>query len=178
MSETLPFFKYHPNPIETGNLKLSDKICACCEKARGYIYIASVYSTYDLDESICPWCIADGSAAEKFNATFSDAHPLWKSGIPEEVIQEVVKKTPGFITWQQEVWLSHCNDACEFHGDLAKQEAKYLEDEAIKKFCIENDLDEEDGREIVQYYEKGGDLAIYKFVCRHCGEIKLYTDCS
>lgn len=176
MSESLPFFKYHPNPIETGNIEESNKICACCEKARTYIYIASIYSTFDLDESICPWCIADGSAAEKFDAVFSDDHPLLQNGISDEIVREVVTRTPGFISWQQEVWLSHCQDACEFHGDLSKQEAKNLEEETIKKFCIENGLHDEDGREIIKDYEKGGNPAIYKFVCRHCGEIKLYTD--
>lgn len=176
MSETLPFFKYHPNPIETGNVKSSDEICACCENARGFIYTASVYSTHDLDESICPWCIADGSAAEKFDATFNDSG--LGSNISNKIIEEISKRTPGYESWQSDIWLYHCEDGCEFHGDLSKQEAKNLEVEAIKKFCIENDLNEEDGREIIQYYEKGGNPAIYKFVCRHCGEIKFYTDCT
>jgi uncharacterized protein CbrC (UPF0167 family) len=34
----------------------------------------------------------------------------------------------------------------------------------------------EHGRDFIKYYERGGDPAIYKFVCRHCGEVKLYTD--
>ncbi len=176
MSETLPFFKYHPNPIETGSIKLSDKICACCKKARGYIYTASVYSIFDLDESICPWCIADGSAAEKFDATFNNSG--LESNISNEIIEQISKRTPGYECWQTYIWLFHCDDGCEFHGDLSKQEANDLDENAIRKFCVENDLNEEEGKEIIQYYEKGGNPAIYKFVCRHCAKIKLYTDCT
>jgi uncharacterized protein len=176
MSESLPFFRYHPDPIKTGNIKASDKVCACCDKARGYIYTGPVYSVYELDESICPWCISDGGAAEKFDANFNDSSNL--SIVSEDTIAEISKRTPGYESWQGNIWIYHCRDGCEFHGDLSNEEAKNLDNEAIRKFCLDNDLNEEDGREIIHYYEKGGNPAIYKFVCRHCGEIKLYTDCS
>ena len=61
----LPKFKYHPNPLATGAIAESNEVCECCEEAPGYIYKASFYSTEEV-ESICPWCIADGSAAEKY----------------------------------------------------------------------------------------------------------------
>jgi len=174
MSETLPFFKYHPNPIETGNLKRSDKMCSCCEQSRGYIYSGPVYSKHNLDKSICPWCIENGSAAEKFGANFNDCLDI--SVVSDEIITEILERTPGYESWQGNFWVFHCDDGCEFHGDLSKQEAKNLDENAIQRFCAENELDEELGREIIQYYEKGGNPAVYKFMCRHCGEIKLYTD--
>ncbi|WP_183042251.1 CbrC family protein, partial [Escherichia coli] len=96
--------------------------------------------------------------------------------VSDEIITEILEETPGYESWQGNIWLYHCSDGCEFHGDLSKQEAKNLNEEAIRKFCFENDLDKEFGEEIIQHYEKGGNPAIYKFVCRHCGEIKLYTD--
>lgn len=176
MSETLPFFKYHPNPIETGRIKTSDKICVCCEKATGFIYTAPVYSKWDLDESICPWCIADGNAAEKFGASFNDCGD--SSNISKDILKEILERTPGYESWQGNIWIYHCDDGCEFHGDLSKQEAKNLDENAVRTFCLDNDLEEELGKEFIQYYEKGGNPAIYKFVCRHCGEIKLYTDCT
>jgi uncharacterized protein len=174
MSGTLPFFKYHPNPIETGRIKASDKICICCERAKGYIYTSPVYCKFDLDESICPWCITDGSAAEKFGASFNDCGD--SSNIPQEIVKEILERTPGYESWQGNIWIYHCNDGCEFHGDLSGQEAKNLDEKTIQNFCFENGLGEADRKEIIQYYEKGGNPAIYKFVCRHCGEIKLYTD--
>jgi uncharacterized protein len=117
MSEPLPYFRYHPDPIRTGAIVANDKVCMCYDRVRGFIYVDPVYSTNDLDESLCPWCIADGSEATKLDASFADSYPLQRAGIPKEVIEEVNLRTPGYVSWQQEHWLSHCNDACEFHGD-------------------------------------------------------------
>ena len=82
----LPTFRYHPDPIATGSVKVSDAVCRCCEQTRGYIYAASVYARDSRRDSICPWCIADGSAARKLEAMFSDDDPLAQAGVPDEVI--------------------------------------------------------------------------------------------
>src|SRR5690348_13816236 len=102
---SLPAFLYHPDPIATGSVKPSDVVCRCCCQARGHIYTASVYAPVTLRDCICPWCIADGSASGKFDAMFSDGHPLAEAGVPDEVVEEVTKRTPGYNSWQQEVWL-------------------------------------------------------------------------
>lgn len=47
----------------------SDEQCECCGETRGYKYTGSVYSRTTVDV-LCPWCIADGSAAEMFDASF------------------------------------------------------------------------------------------------------------
>ena len=112
----LPNFRYHRNPLATGAIEQSDSVCECCEEARGYIYKASIYSEKAIDV-LCPWCIADGSAAEKFTASFVDDYPLIEAGLNQKIIEEVCRRTPGYISWQQEVWLQHCIDACEFCGD-------------------------------------------------------------
>jgi uncharacterized protein CbrC (UPF0167 family) len=57
---------------------------------------------------------------------FSDDHPLAQAGVPDEVIEEVARRTPGYNSWQQEVWLSCCDDACQFHGDAARSELQAL----------------------------------------------------
>jgi uncharacterized protein len=178
MSENLPFFKYHPNPIETGNVIASEDICLCCNQKRGYIYQSSIYTPQDLDGSVCPWCIANGSAAKKFEATFSDDYILVESGISDDIIEEVTKRTPSYISWQQEVWLIHCKDVCEFHGDAEEKETKNLDTDTIRTFCFENEIKDEVGDLTLKNYQKGGNPAIYKFVCRHCNEVKLYFDCT
>jgi uncharacterized protein len=174
MSETLPFFKYHPNPIETGNIKASEDICLCCHQRRGFIYQATIHTELDLEGSVCPWCIADGRAAEKFDASFTE------SGFPQElspeIVEELSKRTPGYLCWQVDVWEFHCQDACEFHGDAAETEVKSFDRETFLRFCDENFLTEETGREIIEYYKCPGNPAIYKFVCRHCQHISFYMD--
>ena len=174
MPEELPFFKYHPNPIETGSIKVSQDDCICCNEKRGFIYQSSIYTKLNLSGSVCPWCIADGRAAEKFEAVFSDDYPLFENKIPDEIISEVVERTPGFNTWQQEVWLSHCKDACEFHGDVSEQEIKNIDEETFQRFRFESEMKEEDLRGIIENYPYS--VCIYKFVCRHCGEVKYQLD--
>ena len=68
----LPTFKYHPDPLATGSVEKSCTTCACCGKARGFIYTGPVYADEEYDQCICPWCIADGSAHEKMEASFTD----------------------------------------------------------------------------------------------------------
>jgi hypothetical protein len=68
----LPDFPYHPDPITTGFVEASDTECIGCGKARGFIYTGPVYAVDELVEVICPWCIADGTAATKLDAEFTD----------------------------------------------------------------------------------------------------------
>ena len=164
----IPEFRYHPNPIATGNVTASDAICLCCQQNRGYIYRASVYARETLEDAICPFCIADGSAAKKFDATFSDEFSLTEAGVPKQIVDEVTKRTPGYISWQQEVWLACCGDACEFHGDAPAAEMRELRGEALAQFLFEIEWSASDWNNFVPHYESGGNPAIYKFICRHC----------
>jgi len=97
----LPVFRYHPDPIASGSVVASDAQCACCGARRGFIYTGPVYCEDDLDEALCPWCIADGSAHAKFDASFADANGFSEKVAPA-VVDEIVHRTPGFNAWQQE----------------------------------------------------------------------------
>ena len=80
MQETLPTFRYHPDPIATGSIEASDTECVACKRARGHIYTGPVYSEEELDNLICPWCIADGTAHELFDAEFTDMASIGGGG--------------------------------------------------------------------------------------------------
>ena len=116
MSAALPYFRYHPDPIATGAVRPAAEPCACCGHDRGWIYTASFYTAQDVPGRFCPWCIADGSAAERFDGHFTDSYGL--TGVSEDVLQEVTRRTPGFSAWQDPHWLVHCRDAAAFVGDL------------------------------------------------------------
>jgi len=168
-----PKFKYHPDPLSTGAIKESNEVCDCCEKERGYVYTSSLYAEEEI-EFICPWCIADGSAAKKFDGMFSDDDPLQEAGVSEEVISEVCERTPGYNSWQQEVWQSHCSTACEFHGDADKDDLLALKDEALNKFLNTEMIKTDVWVNILEHYEKGGNPAVYKFKCPECSDV-IYT---
>jgi uncharacterized protein len=173
----LPEFRYHPHPIATGSVKPSDKACRCCDQSRGFVYSASVYAVEELNEAICPFCIADGSASKKFDAMFVDSHPLLP-GISKQIVEEVTRRTPGYVSWQQEVWLACCDDACEFHGDVPRNELRALDEEALREVLSDLQLTSSELRVFVKLYVPGGDPAVYKFVCRHCRRIRYGIDCS
>jgi uncharacterized protein CbrC (UPF0167 family) len=111
MPESLPTFRHHPDPVATGSIEASNGTCPCCEQARGFAYVGPVYAEGEV-EGLCPWCIADGSAAERFGAELTEVD----GDVPEPVLVELTTRTPGFIGWQQERWLTHCGDGAAYLG--------------------------------------------------------------
>jgi len=171
----LPAFKYHPDPISTGSVIRSDAKCRCCGERRGAIYTSTIYCVEDLENDICPWCIADGSAAKKLNATFCDDRPLREAGIEASIVQEITTKTPGYDTWQQDVWLTHCKDACAFLGEASKNDVLSIAFEGLQVAGGE-EMDAKTIRIIAQNYRPKGSPAFYKFKCLHCDKILYAMD--
>lgn len=176
MKAPLPPFPYHPSPLATGAIVASTEACAVCAKVRGFVYAGPIYREGDEDERVCPWCIANGSAAERLDATFVDAHPLLEQGLAAAIVDEVTQRTPGYVSWQEAYWLAHCDDACEFHGDASASDLHSASSEERARFLSETGLDEEGWENLVSEYEPGGDIAFYKFVCRHCRVVRLGWD--
>ena len=178
MSDPLPVFLYHPNPMATGAVEEKDTACGCCGESNGFIYVGPVYSVRELHNSICPWCIANGSAARTLEASFTDDSPLIKAGLDSAIVEEVSLRTPGYTAWQQEAWLSHCHDACEFQGYATVSDVRTASRETKQHWMREYNLDEETWLAITEGYRPGGDSAVYKFKCRHCQLVLFGWDVS
>lgn len=118
----LPHFPYHPDPVRTGSVVAADVRCLGCDQVRPYTYAGPVYSTAQLDDPLCPWCIADGTAARRFDAEFTAAPQDHRGHLPAAAIDEVVSRTPGFSGWQEERWLDHCGDVAAFLGPAGAAE--------------------------------------------------------
>ena len=174
MSEGLPTFKYHPEPVSTGAVERSDTQCVCCNQARGFVYRGPVYSVEELDSQLCPWCVADGSAARRFNAEFVDAMTFDQSDLDPAIIEEVTRRTPSYVAWQQEQWLTHCSDACEYHGYPSPTELNAASSATIKHWAETNDLTEDDWDNTVTAFANDAGAGFYKFVCRKC-DLTLYA---
>jgi uncharacterized protein len=173
--ESLPIFTYHPDPVSTGSVAKSAEVCECCNLARGFIYTSTIYAADDI-EHICPWCIASGEAAKKFDGDFVDPHPLIQAGLSEAIIAEVSQRTPAYESWQQESWLACCNDACEFHGDATKQELLDLNQDSLTNLAKDIGFTFEVLTDVILNYKPKGSPAFYRFACRHCGKIKYHCD--
>jgi uncharacterized protein CbrC (UPF0167 family) len=180
MQQALPTFRYHPDPIGTGSVEASGTVCAVCGKARGYVYVGPIYSEVDLDSVVCPWCIADGSAHEMFDAEFTDTASVGEGGeeVPEEVVAEVAYRTPGFSGWQQERWFTHCGDAAAFLGAAGREELEGFGKGAQEAIREEARLEGGEWDEYFGMLEKDGSPTAYVFRCLHCGAYGGYSDCD
>ncbi len=116
----LPVFRYFPDPVGNGCIVREDSTCPCCAAPRHYIYRGPIYCRGGGIEEVCPWCIADGSAAKKWSAMiFNDLVPDLPATVPNDVVREITERTPGFETWQGNIWLFSRDDAMLFLNEVA-----------------------------------------------------------
>lgn len=178
--ETLPPFKYHPDPVATGSVAPSQgKKCRRCKRDRGYLYVGPVYAEEELDGALCPFCIADGSAAEKFDATFTDIEGL-EDGMPDAAIDEITERTPGFASWQESRWLACCDDGMAFVGPMGLKEirANYyeLEGEAVTYVVQQMGISGRAAINLVEALDKDKGPTMYLFKCLRCERLRFYID--
>lgn len=181
----LPYFKYHPDPIRTGAFRFDKTVvCECCNKETSVYYSNPFYCIEDV-KTLCPICISNGDAAKKFKGEFQDY--LGLEGISadpevdnthtykEEQIDELIYRTPGYSGWQQEQWLSHCNDFCAFVGYVGWNEIADKLDEFVNLEADCGDLGI-DIDQLSEYLYNGGSCQGYLFQCLHCGKYRLHFD--
>ena len=177
--ESLPYFRYHPDPFKTGVFKDdASVICECCEQATDVYYCGSIYCVAEANY-LCPHCIASGAAAAKFDASFiQDADPLPPSTSDAQAkTEELFKRTPGYFSWQGERWLVCCDDYCEFLGDASTKELEEMgiAEEVFAEYALRGEFAV---RDVQSYLVAGGDMAGYLFRCTRCGKYKIYVDAS
>lgn len=176
----LPTFAYHPDPIASGSVEASDAVCRCCAKRRGFIYVGPVYGEHDdLDDALCPWCIADGKAHEEFEVSFMD-EAGFPDGISRTVVGAVAYRTPGFNAWQQEQWLTCCGDAAAFLGPIgyAEIKARYplLEGQLVTYIVQELHISGAAAMRFLKSLHRDSSPTAYVFQCRHCDAQPAYAD--
>jgi uncharacterized protein CbrC (UPF0167 family) len=178
-ASTLPRFRYHPDPLDTGSVVASDATCAVCGTPRGFIYAGPVYADGDLADAICPWCIADGSASKTLGATFVDCE-AFADGTPDVAMTEISDRTPGYAAWQSEVWPSCCGDGTAFLGPygIAEIRERYPELEGFVLSHIIYDLGISGGAatRMLQSLRRDASPTAYLFRCLHCGQPRVHVD--
>lgn len=176
----LPAFRYHPDPLRSGSVEASDADCRCCGRARGYVYTGPVYAAVnDLDGALCPWCIADGSAARKFDASFVDAE-AFPEGLPEAIVEEVSLRTPGYSAWQQEAWPVCCDDAAAFMRpagiDDIRRDQRELEAQLLSHIIYEMGISGGAATRLLDSLKRDHSPTAYLFRCPHCEMFKFHID--
>ncbi len=183
--EPLPDLRYHPDPVATGAFEQIDRRCHVCERERGWIYVFGTYGATDLRDRVCPWCIADGSAAARFDVVFTEVD---EADLPEairssptgasELIDRIQHRTPGFSAWQRERWLFHCDDAAAFLGPVGWDELGDHPDAAadVRRRLTRDGTDPADVDVLVGSLDVEGSATGYLFRCTRCGEHLAYAD--
>lgn len=172
----LPKFKYHLNPIKSGVIAKEKTLCPVCKELKDYRYECKPYGNIDL-EGVCPWCIANGRAAEDYDVEFNDYYG-YSNEVNEAQIEELIRRTPTYISWQTEHWMTHCHDFCAFVEYVGWGEIEYLYDELkedINEVCEEMQISLE---EFKMSLFNNGDFQGYLFSCVHCGKHRLHIDIS
>ena len=171
MKNHIPVFKYHPDPFATGTFREAEEpvACPCCGEETSVVYEGPFYSVQEV-EHLCPFCIASGAAAEKYDGEFQDSESVDEVDDPDK-LDELIHRTPGYCGWQQEYWRAHCGDFCAFLGYVGYGE---LVERGILEEVLE---DAEDWyRENIQHLTKDGSMVGYLFQCLYCGKHLLHVD--
>lgn len=176
---TLPVFRYHPDPIRSGSIEPSTEPCRCCGQARGYLYTGPVYAEEDLDDAICPWCILNGSANAKYDASFVDVE-AFDGEVPDAVMEEVCFRTPGYSSFQAEQWPVCCDDATAFLAPVgyAELQGEYREFEGSVLNHIIYDIGVSGGAatKLLESLNRDNGPTAYLFRCLKCGGHHVHVD--
>jgi uncharacterized protein len=137
----LPTFRFHPEPLRSGSVEPASIVCNACEQPRDHVYVGNCYVEDDFDGEVCPWCIADGTAHQRFGMTFHEAEP--PSGtVDMALVDELEERTPGLCSDSPVTWPWCCDMPMAYvepaghaeliarHAELASMLVPQLEAEA------------------------------------------------
>lgn len=183
----LPHFKYNPNAYTNGIIEAKEIQCNVCKEHQSHVYKGPFYSVENID-LICPWCVANGQAAQKYEGEFQSYTSI--EGIspdpklPNTItykkaeIDELILQTPSYTAWQQAVWLGHCESPCAFIDYVGWEEIKDLVvelKEDIEQIKIDYHITQGMFEKMLQ---NNGDFQGYLFQCIHCKKHRLTIDAS
>lgn len=191
----LPEFPFHPNVYLLGLFdRVTGSKCTCCKEDSEYLYKGPFYTEYD-DVKVCPWCISDGRASEKYNGVFQssvdykgttlmvsydsesrDYMYLRNDEIVEPITDDnlntLLFRTPSYVAWQEPHWMSHCGELCIFMGYLEIDELEGMREK------LQEDISKYEsmyGTGIRNLALSGG---LYLFQCTACYQLRLHLDVS
>ncbi len=171
-SKKTPEFKYMPDPLAAGVFKRGKKVeCDCCGKKTGVYYDGGVYCEEEV-LYLCPYCIESGLAAEEFDAEFQQ-DTCNDKGVPVENREELMRRTPGYDSWQGSNWPAHCRDYCAFIAYVG-----WAELEALGIAATVENVSDMDIEHLRAHMENKGHLQGYLFRCLQCGKYCLQADCD
>jgi uncharacterized protein len=167
----LPSFRFHPDPVRSGSITASDEVCRCCGQKRGWVYVGPVYSEADVEEVVCPWCIADGSAHEKLDVTFVDTEAV-SDDVPADIVDEITQRTPGFNSFQSERWPSCCGEPGAYITPAGiteiRQHYRAMEGELMSHIVHDHGISGGAAKRMLESLHREQSPSAFVFQCRKC----------
>jgi uncharacterized protein CbrC (UPF0167 family) len=181
--DTLPLFRYHPDPLASGSIVASSAVCRCCDTSRGAVYVGPVYADVEpddlLEDALCPWCIADGRAHARYDATFVDSEAFYEE-VSDAVRAEICERTPGFNAWQSERWPSCCDEPAAFVGPAGiaqvRQQFPRLEGALMSHIVYECGISGGAATRLLEQLDRDRSPTAFTFRCLHCEGMPVYVD--
>lgn len=171
----LPRFKYFVDPVKAGSFRKSDEPCDCCGKARGWLFDGVMYRENNDEPRVCPWCIADGSAADTLHVSFNTI----EHEVSDVDREEIEKRTPAFVSMQDLYWLACCGEPCVFRGHAQYKELTEVWPEAGKALLATYEpgwLGTASPEEFLACFDCECDPGAYVFQCGTCGTFHVPWD--
>lgn len=175
----LPHFRLHSDPLSSGSLEWRPVSCRACEQERPATYVGPVVAAADLEDALCPWCIADGTAHARFGVEFFDAE-LVPSSVSSDVLEELLTRTPGFHTWQGIEWPLCCGAPSSFLEPVGAEQlrARYREVEGPLIGHMVHDLGMSGGalHALIAALDRDRGPTAYVFRCLACSTLIARID--
>ncbi|MCT1541475.1 MULTISPECIES: CbrC family protein [Lysinibacillus] len=169
----IPTFKYLPNPLEAEIFETDEiVVCDCCEQEVDVYYTGGIYAIEEVDY-LCPSCIHSGEAAQKYDGSFQQDLMDDEQVTNPKFAEEVLFRTPGYVSWQGNNWVAHCSDYCAFIGYVGWRD--------LVELGIEDQFDNYTGfskEELSASLMNNGHHQGYLFQCLECDRYVLYSDFS
>lgn len=174
----LPHFRYFPDPAAAESIAPSTDTCRCCGRTCGWVFKGEIYGYCDDLKPVCPWCIADGTIANKHGGALNSLHT--DAVVPAEIRDEIECRTPNFATWQDLQWPDCCNDGCVFLGYAKRTDLEgHWKDALGALYRAESSPKIRYGppEAFLDAIEDGdANPGVYIFQCTHCGGYKPRWD--
>ncbi|WP_107839981.1 CbrC family protein [Metasolibacillus meyeri] len=171
LKTSLPTFKYMPNPMQSDIFETGEiVVCDCCEQEVDIYCRKGIYAIEEV-EYLCPSCIHSGLAAQKFDGQFQQDLLNSELVLNNDYTDEVLYRTPGYVSWQGNNWLAHCTDYCAFIGYVGWSE--------LVEMGVTEKLEDYNGytnEELAASLRNNGSHQGYLFQCLECQHYILYSD--
>ncbi|GHF36747.1 hypothetical protein HNQ07_001283 [Deinococcus metalli] len=174
MTDPLPDFRYYADPYGDRTIIEEDITCRVCGAQRAWKYDGVLYAADELD-AICPWCVANGHAAEKFDGCFQDV--MFPEAASEESVLWVLMRTPSVASWNPFEWPEHCGECCRYIGDLRNhRHPGYIESASVQTDLFEISRKTGLTRDEVLSWADTGSIYLRLFQCVQCGTYRVILD--